>query len=64
MQDDFAEERAVVLTLKDRGVLDENDDTLVNVNMLDDERYKKVCISILTFHLCPLFFLYEFLSLN
>ncbi|KAK7571121.1 hypothetical protein V9T40_014725 [Parthenolecanium corni] len=39
--DAFAEERAVVLTLKDKGVLDENEDSLVNVNMLDDERYKK-----------------------
>ncbi|XP_035703154.1 U4/U6.U5 tri-snRNP-associated protein 1 isoform X2 [Folsomia candida] len=31
----------VILTLKDKGVLDEEDDTLVNVNMLDDERYDK-----------------------
>jgi len=32
----------VILTLKDQGVLDEGDDVLVNVNMVDDERYKKV----------------------
>ncbi len=38
------EGRNVVLTLKDKGVLDEDEDTLVNVNMVDDERYKKVCI--------------------
>lgn len=41
--DTFAEERDVILTLKDKGVLDEDeDDVLVNVNMIDDERYKKV----------------------
>ncbi|CAH0554749.1 unnamed protein product [Brassicogethes aeneus] len=40
--DSFADERTVILTLKDKGVLDEDDeDVLVNVNMLDDERYKK-----------------------
>ncbi|XP_019874493.2 U4/U6.U5 tri-snRNP-associated protein 1 [Aethina tumida] len=40
--DSFAEEKTVILTLKDKGVLDEDgDDVLVNVNMLDDERYKK-----------------------
>lgn len=32
----------MILTLKDQGVLDEGDDVLVNVNMIDDERYKKV----------------------
>jgi len=32
----------VILTLKDQGVLDEGGDVLVNVNMVDDERYKKV----------------------
>ncbi len=31
----------MILTLKDKGVLDEEDDTLVNVNLLDDERYDK-----------------------
>lgn len=40
--DSFADEKDVILTLKDKGVLDEDDDVLVNVNMLDDERYKKV----------------------
>ncbi|KAJ8920239.1 hypothetical protein NQ315_011900 [Exocentrus adspersus] len=39
--DTFREESTVVLTLKDSGVLDEDEDVLVNVNMLDDERYKK-----------------------
>ena len=32
----------VILTLKDKGVLDEEDDTLVNVNMIDDEKFEKV----------------------
>ena len=41
--DSFAEERDVVLTLKDKAVLDEDDeDVLVNVNMIDDEKYRKV----------------------
>lgn len=40
--DNFMEERTTILTLKDKGVLDEDEDVLVNVNMLDDERYKKV----------------------
>lgn len=40
--ENFDEGKSVVLTLKDQGVLDEDDDVLVNVNMLDDERYKKV----------------------
>lgn len=39
--DTFSEGKTIVLTLKDQGVLDEDDDCLVNVNMLDDERYKK-----------------------
>lgn len=38
----FSEGKTVILTLKDKGVLDEDDDVLVNMNMLDDERYKKV----------------------
>ncbi|KAI4453222.1 squamous cell carcinoma antigen recognized by cytotoxic t lymphocytes [Holotrichia oblita] len=38
---DIAEERQVILTLKDQNVLDEGEDVLVNVNMLDNERYKK-----------------------
>jgi hypothetical protein len=32
----------VILTLKDQGVLDEGGDVLVNANMMDDERYRKV----------------------
>lgn len=40
--EDFSEGKTVILTLKDKGVLDEEDgDTLVNVNMIDDERYRK-----------------------
>ncbi|ENN75834.1 U4/U6.U5 tri-snRNP-associated protein 1 isoform X1 [Dendroctonus ponderosae] len=39
--DTFAEEKQVILTLKDSGVLDEKDDVLVNVNMIDNEKYKK-----------------------
>lgn len=40
--DAFAEGRSVILTLKDQNVLDEETgDALVNVNMLDDERYRK-----------------------
>ncbi|XP_013387929.1 U4/U6.U5 tri-snRNP-associated protein 1 [Lingula anatina] len=39
----FKEGKAVILTLKDKGILDEDDegDTLVNVNIVDDERSKK-----------------------
>uniref|UniRef100_A0A8W7PD92 U4/U6.U5 tri-snRNP-associated protein 1 n=1 Tax=Anopheles coluzzii TaxID=1518534 RepID=A0A8W7PD92_ANOCL len=38
----FTEGRQVILTLKDADVLDEAaGDTLVNVNMIDDERYKR-----------------------
>lgn len=37
----FTEDRQVILTLQDQEVLGEDGDTLVNVNMLDNERYKK-----------------------
>lgn len=37
----FTEDRQVILTLKDQDILGEDGDTLVNVNMIDDERYKK-----------------------
>lgn len=37
----FIEGRDVILTLQDRAVLDEGSDVLVNVNMMDDERYRK-----------------------
>lgn len=37
----FSEDRVVILTLKDQDVLNDEGDTLVNVNMIDDERYKK-----------------------
>lgn len=40
--DEFAEGKSVILTLKDYDVLDEEaSDTLVNVNMIDNERYRK-----------------------
>lgn len=41
--DKFNEGRNVILTLKDRGILDEDDDgdTLINVNIEDDERAEK-----------------------
>ncbi|XP_046663789.1 LOW QUALITY PROTEIN: U4/U6.U5 tri-snRNP-associated protein 1-like [Homalodisca vitripennis] len=39
--DGFTEGKEIILTLKDKGVLDEEDDALVNVNLMDDERYKK-----------------------
>ncbi|GFG38346.1 hypothetical protein Cfor_05693 [Coptotermes formosanus] len=39
--DRFSEGKTMILTLKDQGVLDEGGDVLVNVNMVDDERYKK-----------------------
>lgn len=42
LQDSLKEERDVILTLKDKPVLDEEQDTLINVNIVDDERYKKV----------------------
>lgn len=42
--DSFQEGQTVILTLKDQAVLDKDDDVLVNVNVLDDERYKRVCI--------------------
>ncbi|XP_017476070.1 PREDICTED: U4/U6.U5 tri-snRNP-associated protein 1 [Rhagoletis zephyria] len=38
---EFTEGKTVILTLKDKGVLDEEDDTLVNVNLIDEERYRK-----------------------
>ncbi|KAI5692672.1 hypothetical protein M8J75_012775, partial [Diaphorina citri] len=39
---DFTEGRNVILTLKDQDILAEDaSDTLVNVNMVDDERHKK-----------------------
>jgi len=34
----FEEGNTVVLTLKDKDVLDEEDDTLINVNMIDNEK--------------------------
>lgn len=30
------------MTLDDKGVLDEKDDVLVNVNMIDDEKFERV----------------------
>lgn len=37
----FTEDRQVILTLKDQDVLAEDGDTLINVNMVENERYKK-----------------------
>jgi len=31
----------VVLTLKDQNILEEEEDVLINVNLVDEERYKK-----------------------
>ncbi|GFS60678.1 hypothetical protein NPIL_117051 [Nephila pilipes] len=39
--DSFSEGRQVILTLKDKGVLEEEDDVLENVNIVDNERYAK-----------------------
>lgn len=40
--DEFSEGKTVILTLKDADVLNEKDvDTLVNVNMIDEARYRK-----------------------
>ena len=40
--EDFGEGKTIILTLKDQDVLDEeNGDTLVNVHMVDNERYRK-----------------------
>lgn len=39
---EFTEGKSIILTLKDQHVLDEeNEDTLVNVNMVDNEKYRK-----------------------
>lgn len=42
-QENFAEGKTVILTLKDKRILDEDDegDTLINVNMIDDEHAAK-----------------------
>ncbi|XP_008553789.1 U4/U6.U5 tri-snRNP-associated protein 1 [Microplitis demolitor] len=37
----FTEGQTVILTLQDKGVLDEGNDVLVNVNIRDDEVYKR-----------------------
>lgn len=37
-QDHFRDGKTVVLTLKDSKILDEEEDVLVNVNMMDDEK--------------------------
>ncbi|XP_053957821.1 U4/U6.U5 tri-snRNP-associated protein 1 [Anastrepha ludens] len=38
---EFTEGKTVILTLKDKGVLDEDEDALVNVNLIDEERYRR-----------------------
>ena len=37
-EDTFQEGRTVILTLKDSGVLDNDDDTLENVNIIEEEK--------------------------
>ncbi|KFM77608.1 U4/U6.U5 tri-snRNP-associated protein 1, partial [Stegodyphus mimosarum] len=39
--DAFKEGHQVILTLKDKGVLEEDEDVLENVNIVDSERYAK-----------------------
>jgi U4/U6.U5 tri-snRNP-associated protein 1 len=39
--DSFGEGQTVILTLEDKGVLEEKEDVLVNVNMIDKERADK-----------------------
>jgi U4/U6.U5 tri-snRNP-associated protein 1 len=39
--ENFVEERQVILTLRDQEVLTDEGDELINVNMVDDEKYKK-----------------------
>lgn len=39
--DSFREGESFILTLKDRGVLDDDDDILVNVNLVDKEKARK-----------------------
>lgn len=38
----FEEGRTTILTLKDSNILDDKEDTLVNVNIVDDEHVEKV----------------------
>ncbi|KAK2162666.1 hypothetical protein LSH36_94g05047 [Paralvinella palmiformis] len=40
-QEKFGEGQTVILTLKDKGVLDEDEDTLINVNIKDEERAQR-----------------------
>lgn len=42
-QERITEGDTVILTLQDKDVLNEEDDVLVNPNMVDDEKYEKVC---------------------
>jgi len=41
LQETLEEGKTVILTLKDQEVLSESSDLLVNVNMVDNERYKR-----------------------
>ncbi|XP_064624219.1 U4/U6.U5 tri-snRNP-associated protein 1-like isoform X2 [Lineus longissimus] len=40
-QERFKEGKTVILTLKDQGILDDGDETLVNYNIIDDEKAAK-----------------------
>lgn len=42
----FTSGASTILTLKDSNVLDAEEDTLVNVNIIDDERAEKVCVCV------------------
>lgn len=42
----FEEGASTILTLKDSCILDGEEDTLVNVNIVDSERAEKVCVCV------------------
>ena len=47
-QDRIGEGDSIIMNLQDKGVLDEEDDVLVNPNMIDDEKYEKVGLLLCT----------------
>jgi U4/U6.U5 tri-snRNP-associated protein 1 len=52
--EEFKEGKNVILTLKDQGVLEEEGDVLINVNMVDDGRHKKVRLATTFYYNCIL----------